>query len=250
MTRDIPFESNLQLNEQERVIALHALDVSIINHDLKSALSPIKICVEMLESHIPGPLNEKQERMITTVHRCADKLEELVKDIVYIYKLELKSLEFSKTKVNVQNLMDDCMNLLKPIIAEKQIELKIVVGICGEIHADENMLKQVIVNLVKNSVDFVPKIDGKIIIKVEKDGTSDLLFIVEDNGEGIKSEDLDKIFDKFYKGNSRQFRKYGGSGLGLTICKGIVEEHGGRMWVDQNLKNGTFFKFTIPLMLS
>ncbi len=204
----------------------------------------------MLESHIPGPLNEKQERMIATVHRCTDKLEELVKDIIFAYKLELKSLEFSKTKVNVPRLMDDCMTLLKPIIAEKQIELKMVVGICGEIHTDENMLKQVIVNLVKNSVDFVPKIDDKITIKVEKDGTSDLLFIVEDHGEGIQSEDLDKIFDKFYKGNSRQFGKYEGSCLGLTICKGIVEDHGGRMWVDPNQKNGASFKFTIPIMLS
>lgn len=250
MAKDHLSESNLQPNEQERVTALNALDVSIINHDLKSALSPIKICVEMLESHIPGPLNEKQERMVTTIHRCADKLEELVKDISYVHKLELKSLEFSKTKVNVQNLMDDCMNLLKPIIAEKQIELKIVVDMSGQIYADENMIKQVIVNLVKNSVDFVPKIDGKITIKIEKDRTSDLLFVVEDNGEGIRSEDLDKIFDKFYKGNSRQFRKYGGSGLGLTICRGIVEEHGGRIWVNSDRKNGASFKFTIPLMLS
>ncbi len=184
------------------------------------------------------------------VHRCADKLEELVKDIAYAYKLELKSLKLSKAGVDVQNLMDDCMNLLKPIIVEKQIELKMVVCIHGKIHADENMIKQVIVNLVKNSVDFVPEIDGRTVIQVEKNGTSNLLFTVEDNREGIRSEDLDKIFDKFYKGNSKQHRKYGGSsGLGLTICKGIIEEHGGKIWVDTNQKNGTFFKSTIPLMM-
>lgn len=249
MAREVLSESNLQPNEPEQVTALHALDVSIINHDLKSALSPIKICIEMLESHIPGPLNEKQERMIATIHRCADALEELVKDIAYVYKLELKSLELSKAGVDVQNLMDDCMNLLKPIVAEKQIELKMVVDAHGQIHADENMIKRVIVHLVKNSVDFVPKINGKISIRVEKDGTSNFLFIVEDNGEGIHSEDFDKIFDKFYKGNSKQYRKYGGSGLGLTICKGIIEEHGGRIWVDTNQKNGASFKFIIPLML-
>jgi len=241
-------KSNSRPNELERVVALDALDVSIINHDLKSAISPIKICIEMLESHIPGSLNEKQERMISTIHRCTDKLEELVKDIACVHKLELKSLEFSKTKVNVQNLIDDCMDLLKPIIIDKQIELKVVVCICGQIYVDESLIKQVIVNLVKNSVDFVPKTGGKISIKIDKDGTSNLLFTVEDNGEGIKSEDLDKIFDKFYKGDSRQFRKYGGSGLGLTICKGVIEEHGGKIWVDTDHKNGASFKFTIPLM--
>lgn len=250
MVKDTMPKSNLRPNELERTVALDALDVSIINHDLKSAISPIKICVEMLESHIPGPLTEKQERMISSIHRCTDKLEELVKDIACVHKLELKSLEFSKTRVNVQNLMDSCMTLLKPIITDKQIELKIVVDTCGQIYADEDMIKRVIVNLVKNSVDFVPKTGGKITIKIEKNGTSNLLFIVEDNGEGVKSEDLDKIFDKFYKGDSRQFRKYGGSGLGLTICKGVIEEHGGKIWVDTDHKNGAFFKFTIPLMYS
>jgi signal transduction histidine kinase len=140
------------------------------------------------------------------------------------------------------------MTLLKPIISEQQIELKMIIDTDEQILVDENMIEQVIVNLVKNSVDFVPKINGKISIRVQKDGISNLLFVVEDNGEGICSEDLNKIFDKFYKGNSRQYRKYGGSGLGLTICKGIIEEHGGRIWVDSNQKNGSTFKFTIPLM--
>lgn len=249
MTREVLTESNLKLNEQERVTTLRASDVSVINHDLKSALSPIKICVEMLESHIPGPLNEKQERMITSIHRCTDKLEELIKDITYVHKLELKSLKLSKTKVDVHNLMDDCMNILKPFIMEKQIELKSIQVAHGQIYVDEDLIKQVIVNLVKNAVDFVPKINGRILIRVEKDGNSNLLFIVEDNGEGIRSEDIHKIFDKFYKGNSRQYRKYGGSGIGLTICRGIVEEHGGRIWTEPNLKNGSVFKFTIPLMM-
>jgi signal transduction histidine kinase len=249
MTREVLTESSLELNEQERVTTLRASDVSVINHDLKSALSPIKMCVEMLESHIPGPLNEKQERMIASIHRCADKLEELIKDIAYVHKLELKSLELSKTKVDVHDLMDNCMNFLKPFIIEKQIELRSIQVAHGQIYVDENLIKQVIINLVKNALDFIPETNGRISIRVEKDGNSNLLFIVEDNGEGIRSEDMHKIFDKFYKGNSRQCRKYGGSGIGLTICRGIIEEHGGRIWAEPNLKNGSIFKFTIPLMI-
>ena len=249
MTREVLAKSNLELDEQDRVTTLRASDVSVINHDLKSALSPIKICVEMLESHMPGPLNEKQERMIASIHRCTDKLEELIQDIAYVHKLELKSLKLLKTKVDVHNLMDDCMNILKPFIVEKQIELKSIQVTHGEIYVDENLIKQVIINLVKNAVDFVPKTNGKISIRVEKDGNSNLLFVVEDNGEGIRPEDLNKIFNKFYKGNSRQYRKYGGSGIGLTICKGIVEEHGGRIWAEPNPKNGSIFKFTIPLIM-
>lgn len=248
MTREVLTDSNLESDQQEQVTTLRASDVSIISHDLKSALSPIKICVEMLESKIPGPLTEKQERMISSIHRCTDKLEELVRDVTYVHKLELNSLKFSKDKVNIENLVDDCMNMLKPLIVEKQIELKSIVDFHGQIIVDENMIKQVIVNLVKNSVDFVPENNGKISIRVEKDGASNLLFTVEDNGEGIRSEDLEKIFYKFYKGNSRQYRKHGGSGIGLTICKGIIEEHGGKIWVDTNGRCGASFKFTVPLM--
>ncbi|MDE1838370.1 MAG: HAMP domain-containing histidine kinase [Thaumarchaeota archaeon] len=219
--------------------------MSVANHDMKTHLSPIKMCVEMLESHVSGPLNEKQERMIGTIHRCVDKLESLIKDISDISKLEMQSLELSKTELNVQNLMDECANLLQPLIVGKLIELKIV-GVNELIYADKNRIEQVIVNLVKNSVDFVPKIDGKITIVVEKDGSSNLLFSVRDNGEGIKSEDLGKIFTKFYRGASKPSRMYGGSGLGLAICKGIVEAHGGKIWVESGLRNGSLFKFTIP----
>ncbi|MDE1769578.1 MAG: HAMP domain-containing histidine kinase, partial [Thaumarchaeota archaeon] len=164
-------------------------------------------------------------------------------------KLELKSLKLSKTKIKVNSLMDDCMDLLKPLIVEKQIELKLEVGLHEFINADRGRIEQVIVNLIKNSIDFVPQDDGKITIRVEKYGSS-LLFTVEDNGPGIKSEDLEKIFDKFFKSGIKSDRKYGGSGLGLAICKSIVEEHGGKIWVDSKHHPGCLFKFTIPIMQS
>jgi len=105
----------------------------------------------------------------------------------------------------------------------------------------------VIISLVKNSIDLVPAIDGKITIRVEKEENSHLLFTIEDNGKGVKLDETEKIFDKFYKGVSIQSRKYAGSCLGLTICKGIVEEHGSKIWLDPNHHNGSSFKFTIPL---
>ncbi|HJW20342.1 MAG TPA: HAMP domain-containing sensor histidine kinase [Candidatus Nitrosotalea sp.] len=218
-----------------------------MTHDLKNHLSPIRMCAEMLESHVPGPLNEKQERMVGTIHRCVDKLESLIRDISDAYKLELHSLEFSKTELEMQSLMDGCAVLLQPLIVGKQIELKMEVEVNGLIYADKNRIEQVIVNLVKNSIDFVPESDGKITIVVKKDESSNLLFFVKDNGEGIKSEDFGKIFTKFYKGVCKQPRIYGGSGLGLAICKGIVEAHGGKIWVDPMLPNGSIFKFTIPM---
>jgi signal transduction histidine kinase len=237
------------LHEKKVVAALHALDVSLINHDIKTHLSPIKMCAEMLESHIPGPLNDKQERMVKTIHRCMDKLEKLVGDVSDVYKLESHSLHMIKTDVDIQNFMDNCIHLLHPFIAEKQIELKMESGAHGTIHADEKRIGQVLVHLVKNAVDHVPETGGKITITVEKGQDSSMLFSVLDNGKGVPQEDSEKIFAKFYKGESQQAKKYGGSGLGLAICRGIIQEHGGTIWLDSEQQNGAMFKFTIPSAL-
>jgi len=239
--------TNLVSNRQERVSEIRSLDVSTMTHDLKNHLSPIRMCAEMLESHVPGSLNEKQERMVGTIRRCVDKLEFLIRDISDVYKLELQSLEFSKTQLEIQSLMDGCAVLLQSLIVGKQIELKMEVEANGLIYVDKSRIEQVIVNLVKNSIDFVPETDGKITIVVKKDRSSNLLFFVMDNGEGVKPEDLGKIFTKFYKGVCKQPRIYGGSGLGLAICKGIVDAHGGKIWVDPIFKNGSVFKFTLPM---
>lgn len=234
------------LHEKKVVTALHTLDVSLINHDIKTHLSPIKMCAELLESHIPGPLNDKQERMVKTIHRCMDKLENLLGDVSDVYKIESHSLYVIKTKVDIQNFIDNCIPLLRPFIAEKQIELKVESNAHDAMYADEKRIEQVLVHLVKNAADFVPETGGKITITIQKGQDSDMLFCIEDNGEGISTEDAEKIFAKFYKGESKQARKYGGSGLGLAICKGIIQEHGGKIWLDSERRNGTMFKFTVP----
>jgi len=221
--------------------------VAMISHDLNTPLSPIVMCSEMLESVTTGPLNEKQERMVKTIQRCADRMDKLIHDIHDTYKLELKSLQLEKADINLENLIDECAELIIPLIAEKQIELKTEINTHKRIYADKNRLVQVITNLVKNSIDFVGETNGRITIRVEEHDSSNILFSVGDNGVGIKPEVAEKIFDKFYKEPSSQDRKYGGSGLGLAICKGIVEEHGGKIWVDTSNHNGSLIKFTIPV---
>ncbi len=109
-------------------------------------------------------------------------------------------------------------------------------------------IEQVLSNLIKNSVDFVPDKGGRIIIRVEKgrNANSEFIFTVEDNGIGITAEERHKLFDKFYQIDTSVTRKHGGTGLGLAICRGIVEAHGGKIWIDDKYTNGAAFKFTIP----
>ena len=128
---------------------------------------------------------------------------------------------------------------------------------------DPNRIGQVFGNLMKNSVDFVKEKDGKISIGADyyseanegidqspSDGITGhkrfVVFWVNDNGPGIPHDKIDKLFSKFYQIDTTMKRKHGGTGLGLAVCKGIVEAHGGKIWVDKNYKNGASIRFTLP----
>jgi len=115
-----------------------------------------------------------------------------------------------------------------------------------EIQTDETRIIQVLNNLLKNSVDFTPGTDGKIEVKAKKEG-DDIVFSVTDNGIGMAEENQTNLFVKFYQIDTSLTRKHGGSGLGLTICKGIIEGLGGKIWVESKESKGSIFYFTIPI---
>jgi signal transduction histidine kinase len=115
----------------------------------------------------------------------------------------------------------------------------------GIVVCDRKRIDQVVANLVKNSVDFVPEKTGRIVVRVEEGGP-DVVFSVEDNGIGIPADKADRLFEKFYQVDTSAKRKFGGSGLGLPISKGIVEAHGGRIWVDKEFRGGAAIRFALP----
>jgi signal transduction histidine kinase len=147
-----------------------------------------------------------------------------------------------------------------PLTNDKQVHLvadtQLVSGMA--VWCDKQRITQVISNLVRNSIDFVPDKTGKITIragiyntdnfkvKAEK-GLEMALFMIEDNGIGIPRDRIDSLFKKFYQLDTGLTRKHGGTGLGLTICKGIIEAHGGKIWIDKEYTNGTSVKFTLPV---
>lgn len=115
----------------------------------------------------------------------------------------------------------------------------------GNIFSDENRIQQVIENLIKNSVDFVPEEGGKISIETQKSNDF-VTFSVRDNGIGIPKDKEKFLFNKFYQVDTSHTRKHGGTGLGLVICKGFVNGLGGKIWCESEEGKGTAFFFTIP----
>jgi signal transduction histidine kinase len=154
-------------------------------------------------------------------------------------------MEFKKAPFDVDGLMDEVVTLCKPMMKDKKIKFVDSSSTKKSISSDHVMLDKVFFNLIQNAVDFVPTKEGQIEIGVKEEGNS-VVFYVKDNGIGIMEKKKDFVFKKFYQVDISFKRKYGGSGFGLVICKGIVENLGGKIWFETKEGEGTTFYFSIP----
>lgn len=241
--------------------------ISMVSHELRTPLVPIKSYAEMLlsPSIMRTELHERQKRAVLSIKRNVEKLQALVEDILDVYKFDMGKVNLQRKNINVVQFLDQILSDLKQYIVGKQIQLMTDFRVSSNmfINCDPNRVEQVISNMIKNSIDFVPEKDGQIVLKVEQEQhpvvgeisssgnnkcpTNELIFTIEDNGIGIVPEKAGSLFTKFYQIDTSATRKHGGSGLGLVICKGIVEAHGGRVWLDKTYTKGAAFKFTLPV---
>lgn len=225
---------------------------SMVSHELKSPLTPIKFGADsLLDPESAGNLTEDQKAYARMVMRNAVKMENLINDLMDSYKLDIDRLAFAVTENDIGQMVSQCVADLAPYAKDKAIKLEADVKASGAIMCDRKRIDQVVANLVKNSVDFVPERGGKITVRAEdagngKGGGEVVVFSVEDNGPGIPADKVDRLFEKFYQVDTSAKRKFGGSGLGLPISKGIVEAHGGRIWVDGEYRGGAAIRFSLP----
>jgi len=238
-----------QLKELTKVDVQKDEFAAMVSHELKTPLVPIQLYTEMLLKGILGSLDDKQTKALNSIHTNIESLSELVDDVLDVTKLELGRLTLHKKQVDLKDLLNKNMESLSLFAKEKEVVLQLDLKTSGKIFCDPNRINQVLSNLIKNSIDFVPKNNGLIKLIVEKNAES-FVFTVTDNGPGIPVENQKHLFQKFYKIDTSPTRKHGGTGLGLTICNGIISSHGGKIWLDKEYTKGTSFKFTIPVVKS
>ncbi len=220
---------------------------TMISHELKTPLTPIKGHCEMLaEIGLIGELNSEQQNSVKEIERNAIMLEQLISDILDAQKLDMKRTVINIEEFNLSEFMEKAKNDLSSLMADKEIEFVYTNSDSIDISSNVTRLRQVIDNLVKNAVDFVPHKGGMIEIGTQfKD--SKVTFFVKDNGIGIPKEIQRNLFKKFYQVDTSHERKHGGTGLGLVICKGLVEALGGKIWVESEEGKGASFYFSIPI---
>jgi PAS domain S-box-containing protein len=219
---------------------------TMVSHELKTPLTPIKFNTEMLlEEGVLGTLNQDQLNSVNEIVINSTRLENLISDILYAQKLDMNRMVFDKKKFNSTTLIQRIAKNLLPLMQKKGIELEIKSSFAGDIFSDENRIQQVMENLIKNSIDFVPEKDGKILIEIQSSHDF-VTFFVRDNGIGIPKDKKKYLFKKFYQVDTSHTRKHGGTGLGLVICKGFVEGLGGKISCESEEGKVTTFFFTIP----
>jgi PAS domain S-box-containing protein len=221
--------------------------VSNVSHELRTPLTSIKGSVDNMLDSITGPLNEKQTRYLTRIKANADRLARLINDLLDLSRIEAGKIDLRPTNLSLVTLIKEVAESLRPVAAEKLIHLEILTNETSvTAWADRDKITQVLMNLMGNALKFTP-LHGKITVAVERNGSEWVQVSVTDTGPGIPSEEVNKIFDKFYQISQVTDWKAKGTGLGLAISKALVETHGGKIWVEWGEDRGSTFSFTLPV---
>ncbi len=237
-------ELELRNQEIERANRHKSEFLANMSHELRTPLHTVIGFSELLAEEMKGPLNADQKRFIGHIHRDSQHLLALINEILDLSKIEAGKLELRKESLALGALLEDALSSIRPLGLEKSIEIEknIVDPVC--VIGDRIRVKQILYNLLSNAVKFTPK-GGHVRIDVEPaDGFARIS--VSDTGIGIPPDEHDSIFDKFHQVAAVTGMREG-TGLGLPITRRLVEQHGGRIWLESEPGKGSRFTFTIPL---
>ena len=237
-------DANARLKELDE---LKSEFVSIVSHELRSPLASMKMGISSVAKGLIGPLNEEQKVMLAIADRNMDRLTKLTTDLLDLTKIEAGRLDLNIRGCDILELAEEVVESAGPQAGQKGLELQVVSsGEAVTAACDRDRLYQVIQNLVGNSLKFTES--GGVTVTVGKaGGRPDLVSVcVEDTGPGIPAEALSTIFEKFSQAHIETSSDKRGTGLGLTISKGIVEAHGGSISAESEMGRGSRFCFTVP----
>jgi len=237
------------VTELDRVDQMKSEFVSLVSHELRTPLTSIKGYIDMILTGNAGEITEEQRDYLAIVSNNTDRLIVMVNDLLDISRIEAGRIQLNLRTLRLQDIIYAVTVSLKKQIAEKGLTLNL--DIPSEpimVVADANYTNQVITNLLSNAYKYSQK-GATISVRASiMDGRARV--DVKDTGIGLSTGDKEKIFDKFYRADNSITRRVGGSGLGLSVSKALVEMQGGSIWVESDLGKGSIFSFTVPLAKS
>ncbi len=219
--------------------------ISNISHDLKTPVTAIKGYAEGIMDGV-ADTPEKMERYIRTIYNKASEMDTLINELTLYTKIDTNRIPYNFNTLSVDAYFEDCAEDLSIELESRGVEFGyfnyVEAGV--KIIADAEQIKRVVHNIVNNSLKYMDKPKGKINLRV-KDVGDFIQIEMEDNGRGIAAKDLPNIFDRFYRTDASRNSSKGGSGIGLSIVKKIIEEHGGKIWATSREETGTTMYFVL-----
>jgi PAS domain S-box-containing protein len=222
--------------------------VSMVSHELRTPLNSVHGFIDLIVQGHMGELTEEQHTYLGYAQEGVDQLISIVEDILLMTRSDLGQFDVKQEEVLLSSLVRQVMSGMQPQAQKASVELRQnVPSDLPLLYADPQRIKQVLNNLLANAIKFTPD-DGSVTISASYNNNDDFVTIsVADTGYGIPVEDRPHIFERFYQSNHSQQSRMGGYGLGLSIAKLIVEQHGGTINFDTSLDSGTVFYFTLPV---
>jgi two-component system, OmpR family, sensor histidine kinase VicK len=232
------------ISERRRLEKMKDEFISTVSHELRTPLTSLRASLGLISSGALDKRPEKQKQMVDMAIGNCDRLVRLVNDILDFEKVEKGHLPLRRLPVEGVDLLRRAADVGHSAAADAQIGFRIE-AVPGVALADEDRVLQVLNELVSNAIKFSPP-HTLIRLSAQPMGEQEIGFTVEDQGQGIPQEKLEHVFDRFQQGDASDTRALGGTGLGLALCRSIVEQHGGRIWAESTVGKGSRFLFTLP----
>ncbi len=219
-----------------------------MSHELRTPLNVIIGFSELMLDGVTGAVNEEQKQCLNDVLDSGQHLLGLINDILDLSKIESGKMELKVRNISLPGVVELLRNEVMPMISKKKQSLEIdIEKSLPLVRADKAKVRQVLINLLSNSAKFTPD-GGRLKVEAVREDSWCRVSVI-DNGIGIKKEDQERIFASFCQLENPLPKESGGTGLGLTIARQIIEKHGGRIWVESEYGQGSRFSFTLPIAI-
>jgi len=231
--------------EKEAQEKQHKELISNISHDLKTPITAIKGYVEGIMDGV-ADTPEKMDKYIKTIYNKANDMDKLINELTVYSGFDNNRIPYNFHRINVADYFGDCVEEVGLDLESKNIQLNYsnMADPDTMVIADPEQMKKVINNIISNSVKYMDKLHGQIDIRI-LDEVDSIRVEIEDNGKGIEQKDLQRIFDRFYRTDTSRNSAQGGSGIGLSIVRKIIEDHGGYVWATSKEGEGTCMHFVL-----
>ncbi|MFQ5952493.1 MAG: ATP-binding protein [Candidatus Omnitrophota bacterium] len=237
-------------NAEERLkeeMEARARFINMISYEFKPSLTSIREGISMVLDEAAGKINERQNALLELAKKSGESLSHLIKDIVDYHKLETDKAEFNITVNDINEAVGEVSTAMVPILAERK-EVEFIIN-CDDAlpkaRFDKNKIILVLTNLVNIAVRSTE--EGSVTVTTAREGDNAVRVSVKDSGPGIEQEDLSRLFEKFEQPGKAKDKAAGGTGLGMTISKTIIEKHNGKIWAESEIGKGTIYNIVLPI---